>query len=237
MRVLLVFLIASLAACGVKNGREAQTIVAQYLDAERAGRYDEAWSLLAPTDRAVHPLEAYRADHERAGPLWLEIAKRTRFQLDDARPGPEDSVLIVPVTATRPDPKAVEGMLPGVSGDAIARSADPAALIRSQVARVLDTREIPVSAESLLYAVRLLEDGGMVVWLGLDRQFTAMTYVQRAREAQARGDLDGAEASWRKVLGVPPDPAGVVGMLANEATRWLRTREATAEVVTADPVD
>lgn len=238
----LALLLALVSGCATtaKQDAAARSIVAAYLEAERAGRYDEAWGLLAPTDRATHPVDAYIKDHANAGVVWQTVASRTTFELGDVVYAPDHQV--VEVIATRPDPEALTKLTKGVSPESLARSRDPKALMRAHLERTLDTTAIPPDEETLYYGVQGTEDGRMYVWLGLDRQFTAIQLAAEARRAQARGDNDAAIAAWNKVRQVPPDPTGTVLMLADEAVRQIETLQARATVVTpeslglADPV-
>ncbi len=229
-------MLATLPGCASTRQADftAKQAVATYLDAERAGRYDEAWAMLAPTDRAAHPLEAYTADHNQAGVMWQEIAARTRFELKAVHD--LDGHRIVEVLATRPDPEAVEQVMRGVSSEALARSEDPKALLRRHIRETLDRSEVPPDEETLFYAVTEGPDGTLRVWLGLDRQFAAIEHARRARVAMDAGDDAAARVAWEALLGVPEDPGGVVAMLAAEARTQLETMDARAAMVTATPV-
>lgn len=225
-------IVLALSGCSTHRQEVAgvQQTVARYLDAERDGRYQEAWALLAPTDRAVHPVQAYVQDHERAGIIWQEIARVTLFEIEATR-RIEDH-WTVDIVATRPDAKAVEQRIKGVSPEAIARSQDPEGLVRAQVRQTLHKRDsIPSIQEPMRLAVTESDDGSYRVWLGLDRQFTAIEYAQRARAAAQRGDAEAERRAWEALLEVPHDPTGVVAMLAQEARDALATRDAAARIV------
>jgi len=230
-------LVLLLGGCATtaKQDAAARAVVAQYLEAERAGRYREAWNLLAPTDRASHPVEAYTQDHDNAGVVWQTVASRTRFELTDVLYA--DDHQIVTVVATRPDPVKLTEMTKGVSPESLARSTDPKQLMRVHLERTLDTTPVPADEETLFYGVRGTDDGRLYVWLGLDRQFTAIRLAADARKVQASGTSEEATTAWRKVLKVPPDPTGTVAMLAQEALRQIENIEAQASVITPDSLD
>ncbi|HMV66911.1 MAG TPA: hypothetical protein PKA64_08685, partial [Myxococcota bacterium] len=162
MRTLL--LPALLAGC---LHERPEAVLGRYLRAESDGRYQVAWELLAPPDRAARPLEAYAADHTGAGLVWLAVARQTRFEFGkpapyDARPGD----VVVDVVATHPQMRA--------SADAIARAlglppdlpADEVAERVEDAERVIAALPVPQVAEPIRYVLRP-DDRSWLVWIGL----------------------------------------------------------------------
>jgi hypothetical protein len=209
-------LLLALAACTPKI--QPRSVLDEYLTAERSGRYAEAHALLTSTDRAARPLEAYTLDHERAGSIWLAVAKRTTFQYGAVQE--KDGHVEIPVKATHPDAHEVEQVLHQVPMRDVTGAPDPTGAVRQWVDEVLDRTAVTATSERILYALRE-EDGRWRVWLALDRQDAAVLAAARARAAEARGDTTAAAAHWREVLDVPPDPAGVVATFQDEARRAL----------------
>lgn len=196
--------------------------VAQYLEAEKLGHYDEAHALLSAPDREARPLEAYVAEHVSAGPIWLAVAKRTEFTVGSVRQ--DGDATFVSVRARHPDPKAVEAAVPGIPTDVLSTSPDPVARVTASVENTLESARFPTVEESLTFGATQ-EGGEWRVWLGLDRQDAVIHALVKARAALAKGDTAAARAAWTEALAVEPDAAGVVATLQDEARKGLATPE------------
>jgi hypothetical protein len=208
--------VALLAACG---GTGPKKVLADYLAAEQSGRYEDAHALLATSDRAARSLDAYAAEHLGAGPVWLAVARTTRFEIGEptaAEPGVRISVL-----AAHADVAAVARELPPPPADRLAETDDALSFSVRWYEGELGKRAVPEVAETVVYAL-VEESPGWRVWLGLDRQDAAVALLRRAEDAERRGDAPAARAAWDALLALPEDPAGVVAALKADARRRPR---------------
>lgn len=217
-RTLIFAALVALPACAAAPKVTPRSVLTDYLEAERLGRYEHAWSLLTDADQEARSQEVYLREHLSAGPIWLAAARRTEFVVGKATDATDHTRFAV--TARHPDLKALEAAVPGIPTDVLTTSPDPAARMMAAVEQALDTVPIPTVAESLVYAVRD-QDGTPRVWLALHEQDAVIEAVARARKAAASGDTAATTAAWEAVLALPQDPAGVVASFHDEARRAL----------------
>lgn len=210
MRSLLLVL---LAACG---GSGPKKVLADYLAAEQSGRYEDAHALLAASDRAARPVDAYAAEHLGAGPVWLAVARTTRFELGE--PTASEPGVRVGVRAVHADLQAVVKEVPAPPADRLAETDDPLSFAVRWYEGELGKRALPEVTEPITYAL-VEEEPGWRVWIGLDRQDAAVARLREAEDAERRGDAAAARAAWDALLALPEDPAGVVAALKADARR------------------
>jgi hypothetical protein len=201
-----------------------ETVLGRYLRAESDGRYEAAWQLLDPADRAARPLEAYAADHARAGLVWLAVARQTEFDL--AEPAPADPArpeagVIVEVVARHPQMRAAADTLYkalGVAGDVPVEDANVRV---EEAAQVLQAMPVATVDERIRYVLRP-EDRGWNIWIGLAEQDAAVALAARAGRAKAQGDTAAERAALEALLALPPDGQGTVTMLQTDAKERLK---------------
>ncbi len=207
-------LTALLCACAPKTG--STDALRAYLEAEQSGRYEAAHRLLTPEDRTARPLEEYVREHLSAGPIWLAVARRTRFKIE--RRLQDDTRARFDVEATHPDMDAVADAVPGLPPEVLATSPDPAAEMRAHVESTLASRPFPQRTEELNYEVRNTTEGYRV-WLALAKQDEALESFTRGKKLWESGDRESAAEAWTSLMAVAADPSGVVKMLQDEVRR------------------
>lgn len=200
-------LLSLLTACAAPSPKKT---LADYLEAEQTGRYDAAHALLSPTDQAARPLEAYAGEHLAAGPIWLAVARTTRFELGAV--DKQEGHVRVTVRARHAEHEAVAKGITPPPADKVDSSSDPTAFVAAWVEQELERQPFPMAEEELSYALQEAA-GGWRVWLGLDRQDAAIAALRDAESAERRGDDAAAAAAIARLHAVPPDPAGVVEAL------------------------
>jgi hypothetical protein len=205
-----------LGACATKH--PGLDVLGKYLEAEQQGRYDNAHALLSDEDRRARSLDAFVEDHLAAGAIWLAVARRTSFKIDETRE--KDARLYVDVVATHPDMKAVESQIPGLPPEAIAAADDPLRDMMIHVERVLASQPFPSSSETLSYAL-VEEAGTWRVWLGLAQQDRAVRLIELAQTEASENDLAATRKALESVLQIPDDPSGFVAELKDVARKNL----------------
>lgn len=194
-----------------------ETVLADYLEAEQAHRYEQAHALLTEADRRASPLDDYVADHLSAGPVWLATSRKASFRVEQATPRGEDAVDIR-VSSRHVDPNALlDAIGPPVGLD---RSPDPEKAWYEHATLALESRDFPQIEESLTYGLRR-EDGAWRVWLGIASQEEAGRLWQVVKDATAAGDKPAAVAGLRAILALEPDPGGLVDGIQAESRRLL----------------
>ncbi len=208
-----------LAACSPS----AHKVLTSYLQAEQSGQYDEAYALLTPSDQSARTLDTYVTEHLSAGPVWLAVARRTRFEL--AAPQTTPDATVVPVTALHADLEALGKLLPAPPADQLAAAEDRMAFENAWYAAELSKHEVDEVAEALTYSLRD-EGAGWRVWLGLDRQDAAVALWRKADVATDAGDAATTRTALTQLLTLPHDPSGVVQALQTEARQRIAALDA-----------